>query len=80
MGKVIVLRTLFKEMWFKEIGISVKISQKRIAFNHIRNAKISKRGSKASDEQNDASSSKKIIKFPWANSNTGEGITLEPVI
>ena len=22
-------------MWFKELGISVKISQKRIAFNHI---------------------------------------------
>ena len=32
MEKIFVLRTLFKEIWFKELGISVKISQKKNCF------------------------------------------------
>ena len=32
MEKKIIIRTLFKEMWFKELGISVKISQKKNSF------------------------------------------------
>ena len=35
MEKIIVLRTLFKEMWFKELGLVSKLAKKRIAFNHI---------------------------------------------
>ena len=35
MEKIIVLRTLFKEMWIKELGLVSKLAKKRIAFNHI---------------------------------------------
>ena len=39
MGKIIVLRTLFKGMWCKELGISVKKKSYKKYYEHKNNKK-----------------------------------------